>query len=432
MRMSLRTILLVLVVVALMGVASTAVAAPRLGRGVGWADGPHGGYPGLCTDCHSFSVWPAPTITEGDRAIHDSRGTNCAGCHKVLPAPVASIPAPTVAVSAVGGSEVSVAWTPVSGAVAYRVLRATSASGPFAQIATTAVLAYSDTGRSAGVRHYYQVKGIDSGSLLGPASTTVSAATYGTPTVKVDSSLSQLTATGWATRAGSRYYGGSTRSSSTAGRRITVPFRGTKVSLYGTRGRSFGKVKIYVDGTYQRTVDLYYRSTLYNRALFTKTGLSDAAHTLTVVVSSSKNRRATGRRVDVDSFALTGIAPGLNQEQSAAKPVGTWADLAGASYSGSSAKSSEESTASISYTFRGTGVTWLGTKSTASGKASVFVDGVLKGTADLWAGRTVYRRPVFTVSGLSKANHTVRIVPSAAHGAFGTGNSIDVDAFVTR
>ncbi len=432
MRMPLRTILFVLVVVALMGVASTAVAAPRLGRGVGWADGPHGTYPGLCTDCHSFSVWPAPTITEGDRATHNSRGSNCAGCHRVLPAPVAGIPAPIAAVSAVSGSEVSVAWTPVSGAVAYRVLRATSASGPFAAIATTAGLAYSDTGRSAGVRYYYQVKGIDSGSLLGPASPTVSVATYGTPTVRVDSSLSQLTATGWATRTGSRYYGGSTRSVSRAGKRITVPFRGTKVTWYGTRGKSFGKAKVYVDGTYQRTVDLYYRSTRYNRALFTKTGLSDAAHTLTVVVSSSKNRRATGRRVDVDSFAFTGIAPGLNQEQTAARPVGTWTPLTGAGYSAASAIASEENTASLTYSFRGTGVTWLGTKSTASGKASVFVDGVLRGTADLWAGRTVNRRPIFSVSGLSKANHTVRIVPSAAHGTFGTGNRIEVDAFVTR
>ena len=250
--------------------------------------------------------------------------------------------------------------------------------------------------------------------------------------MRVDSSLSQLTATGWAARTGSRYYGGSTRSVSTAGKRLTVPFRGTKVTLYGTRGRSFGKAAIFVDGTYQRTVDLYYRSTLYNRALFTKTGLSEGAHTLTVVVSSSKNRRATGRRVDVDSFAFTGIAPGLNQEQSAATLVGTWTQLSGAGYSATSALASEENTASLTYAFRGTGVTWLGTKSAASGKASVFVDGVLRGTADLWAGRTVYRRPLFTVSGLSKANHTVRIVPSAAHGTFGTGNSIDVDAFVTR
>jgi hypothetical protein len=416
----------------MMGVAATALAAPTLGRGVGWADGPHGSYPGLCTECHRFSVWPAPAITEGDSATHDSRGANCSACHTVRPAPVADLTAPTALVSAVTGSEISVAWTPVTGALTYRVFRATAAAGPYTAVGTTAGLSRNDTGLSAGKRYFYQVKGIDAGGLLGPASATVSAVTYGAPSVKVDSSLSQLSATGWITRTGSSYYGGSTRSASTAGRRITVPFRGTKVTWYGTRGKAFGKAKVYVDGVYQRTVDLYYRSTLYNRALYTKTGLSDGAHTLVVIVSSSKNSRATGRRVDVDALGFTGIAPGLNQEENSATTAGTWNALSGSSFSAGAATSSQESTASITYGFRGTGVTWLGSKTPANGTASVYVDGVLKGTVDLWAARAVYRRPLFSIAGLSKTTHTLKIVPSAAHNAVGTGNVIDVDAFVTR
>ncbi len=432
MRVLARTILFTLVVALAMSIASAAFAAPRLGPGKGWTDGPHGSYPGLCTKCHTFQIWPAPTITQGDKATHRSRGSNCSGCHKVKPAPVAQIAAPTAVVSAVSGSEITVAWTPVTGALTYRVYRATSASGPFVAVGTTRGLGRNDTGRTAGARYYYKVKGIDAGGLLGPSSPVVGTTTYAVRSVKVDSSLSQLTATGWITRSGSKYYGRSTRSSSTPGRRITVPFRGTKVSWYGTRGTSFGKAAVYVDGKYQRTVDLYYKSSLYNRALFTKTGMSDAAHTLTIVVSSSKNRRSKGRRVDVDAFAFTGIAPGLNQEESRATVTGTWSTLSGGSYSAASARASEESTASLTYRFRGTGVTWLGPKTPTSGKARVYVDGVYKGSADLWAGRTMNRRPVFVTSGLAKTLHTLKIVPTATHNAVATGNEIVADAFVTR
>jgi len=432
MRVLTRTTIFVLVMAFAMSVATVAVAAPKLGANVGWADGPHKSNPGLCTNCHTFQVWPAPAITEGDPVGHSDRGANCAGCHTVVPAPVAAIGAPTAFASTISGSAVTLAWTPVAGAVGgYRVYRATSAAGTYTQIAATSALAYTDSGRSAGVRYYYQVKGIDGGGLRGPASPTVSAATYGA-SVRVDSSLSQLTATSWSTRSGSKFYGGSTRSTSTVGRKMTVPFRGRSVTWYGTRGKSFGKAKVYVDGVYQKTVDGYYRKALYNRALFTKTGLADKPHTLTIVVIKSKNKKATGRRVDVDSFGFSGIAPGLNQEESRATAAGTWTNMTGTAFSGGVSKASAETTASMTYRFRGTGVTWVGTKSAAAGRASVYLDGVLRGTADLWAGATGPSRPVYSIAGLAKTNHTLVIVPLGAHNAVSTGNSIDVDAFVTR
>jgi len=61
-----------------------AVAAPRLGVGVGYTGG-HSSNPGLCTGCHSFTVWPAPAITQGEVATHGNRGSTCTGCHVVNP-----------------------------------------------------------------------------------------------------------------------------------------------------------------------------------------------------------------------------------------------------------------------------------------------------------------------------------------------------------
>lgn len=433
MRSLIRPLLFVVAVGAFLASASVALAAPRLEPGEGWTDGPHKSYPGLCTNCHTFRIWPAPAIADGAAPTHGPRGTTCTSCHKVNSAPVAAIPAPATAASAVSGSQVTLAWTSVTGAVSYRVFRGTSASGPFSQIAAMTGRALTDSGRTGGVRYFYQVKGVDPGGLLGPANT-VSVTTYATPTVRVDSSLSQMSVSGagWKTRYSSKMWGGSTRSSSTRGNRITVPFRGSKVSWYGTRGKGFGKAAVYVDGVYQKKVDLYYSSTRYNKLLFSKSGMADKPHTLTIVVTKSKNRRSTGRRVDVDSFGFTGTAPGLNQEESRAAVSGTWSSLAGAAYSAGAAKASAESTASLTYRFTGTGVTWLGTKGVGAGTAKVYVDGVLRGTADLWAGTTAHRRPVFSVTGLPKAAHKLVIVPDAACNAVATGNSIDVDAFVTR
>jgi len=432
MRVPIRIVLFAMVVALVMSFASVAVAAPTLGPGVGWSDGPHNSNPGLCTNCHKFQIWPAPVISATDPVAHGSRGATCTSCHTVLSAPPSDLLAPTTFGSATGFSAVTLGWTPVTGAVSYLVYRSASSAGPFNQVASVAGPMYNDAGRTAGMRYYYQVRGVDSVGGIGAASATVGVTTFSSPTVRVDSSLSQLTATGWITRTGTKFYGGSTRSNSTAGKRITVPFRGTKVVWYGTRGRAFGKAAVYVDGKYQRTVDLYYGSTLYNRALFTKTGLSDGAHTLVIIVSSSKNTRATGRRVDVDSFAFTGIAPGLNQEESRATLVGAWSPLTGTSYSASSAKASQESTASLTYKFRGTGVTWVGSKSPTGGKATVYIDGVLKGTVDLWAGTTAHRRPVYSATGLAKTTHTLLIVPTGTQNAVATGNVVNADAFVTR
>ncbi|MBI5232539.1 MAG: hypothetical protein HY876_10305 [Coriobacteriales bacterium] len=436
MKAFIRIALFAAVVALVMGMASVAVAAPRLGPGLGWDDGPHGSYPGYCltSGCHTgFQIWPAPGITQGDTPTHGPRGGTCTQCHTVAALPPADIATSTVVPAAVSTSEVTLGWTPISGAASYRVFRATASGGPFTQIASTTGLAFNDTGRTAGATYYYQVKGAIASGALGPASSTVSAKTYAVSTVRVDSTIGGLTlSTAWKTLAGSKYYGGSTRSTSTSGKKITVPFRGSSVTWYGTKGRSFGKGKVYIDGVYRATVDLYASSTYYNRALYTRSGLSDGPHTLAIVVSTSKNSRSTGRRLDVDSFGIKGTSPGVNQEDSKAVFAGDWAAATGASYSGAACKSSESTTATATYTFYGTGVTWLGTRSTASGKAQVYVDGVLKATVDLWAGRTTYARRIFATSGLPKGTHAVQIVPVGTHNAVATGNAVAVDAFVTR
>lgn len=56
------------------------------------------------------------------------------------------------------GVTMSLSWTAVSGAQAYEIYRATSASGPYTYIKATTGTSTSDTGLTAGTRYYYMIR----------------------------------------------------------------------------------------------------------------------------------------------------------------------------------------------------------------------------------------------------------------------------------
>ena len=75
----------------------------------------------------------------------------------------------------------------------------------------------------------------------------------------------------------------------------------------------------------------------------------------------------------------------------------------------------------------GTGVKLYATKTTTSGKARVYVDGVLKATVDLHAAATTYQALVYSGS-FSLGVHVVRI--DAVGTSSGSSSYIDVDRIV--
>jgi hypothetical protein len=80
---------------AILASASAAFAAPLIPAGFGWADGPHGSYPGYCLGCHTgFSAGAAPTITSGATPTHRDRGGTCTQCHTVVTPPPADTTKP--------------------------------------------------------------------------------------------------------------------------------------------------------------------------------------------------------------------------------------------------------------------------------------------------------------------------------------------------
>ena len=77
-------------------------------------------------------------------------------------------------------------------------------------------------------------------------------------------------------------------------------------------------------------------------------------------------------------------------------------------------------------TFEGTAVTYISTKGPNRGNAEVYLDGVLQTTVNQYDPAVVYQQVLWSTSGLSAGNHTLKIV------ALGTGappyNYAEIDA----
>jgi hypothetical protein len=102
-------------------------------------------------------------------------GTSSGGSGGTQPDAAVAPPAPTGLSAEPGDREVTLTWSAVSGATSYNVKRATSSGGPFNNVgAPVTTTSHTDTTVTNGTTYHYRVSA-STGSLEGPASSTVSA-----------------------------------------------------------------------------------------------------------------------------------------------------------------------------------------------------------------------------------------------------------------
>ncbi|MFA9432535.1 Ig-like domain-containing protein [Egicoccus sp. AB-alg2] len=231
--------------------------------------------------------------------------------------------------------------------------------------------------------------------------------------------------------------GGGYAAARTKNSSLTFTFTGTNVTVLGRRSTAGGYADIYLDGVKQNSapVSFHATSTQWQRSVWSKSGLPNAKHRLEVRVLGTKPSASSAPWVEVDAFK---VGTTLFQETHASvvhrHPR---VSRAGASGGGEFAVNHWASgdnggRPEVMMQFRGTGVTWYGTKGPNAGTATVFVDGVNRGTVDLYAssastGATVWRSPTLT-DGL----HTIRIVVDGKKRAAATGTVVHVDRLVVR
>lgn len=107
----------------------------------------------------------------------------------------------------------------------------------------------------------------------------------------------------WRYAATSAASGGFLAAADLANETVSLTFRGTSISWYTSTGRNRGKAQLYVDGVLKATYDNYASATAYNVRRYVGS-LTDAVHTVKVVVLGTHRAGATGTLVCVDRFVV--------------------------------------------------------------------------------------------------------------------------------
>src|SRR5204863_311340 len=110
---------------------------------------------------------------------------------------------------------------------------------------------------------------------------------------------------------------------------------------------------------------------------------------------------------------------------------GTWFVNNNSLHSGGSAALAMDGGSKATFAFTGTGVTWKGYRDEWSGIAKVYVDGVLKSTVDTYASPPEAQTPIYSITGLTQASHTLTIEVTQTNNSSSGGAWVWIDAFET-
>jgi hypothetical protein len=129
----------------------------------------------------------------------------------------------------------------------------------------------------SGSAYVFRVRAIDRAGRVGDWERSVTVRP-----LAVSDAASELAWSGSWSRVGyTRYLGGAVHSTNARGPSLTFEFKGASVAWVGPIGPTRGKARVYIDGAYVRTVDLY-RSTFVARKLVFARNLGDGTHTMEI------------------------------------------------------------------------------------------------------------------------------------------------------
>jgi hypothetical protein len=211
-----------------------------------------------------------------------------------------------------------------------------------------------------------------------------------------------------------------------AGATVQFSFYGSGVSWLAQRSDQTGPVEVYVDGVDQGTVTPVTSSPApypTQQVDYRISGLAPAWHTLKIVNGSD-------RLVTIDAYTIDNGWSASNDTAKAVTYAGTgWAYSSGRGYGdyGDDVHYSYAAGASATFSFTGSGVSWLAQRSDQTGPVEVYVDGVDKGAVTPVTAAAPYptQQVDYSITGLAPGSHTLRLVNN-------TAALLVVDAFTAR
>jgi hypothetical protein len=210
-----------------------------------------------------------------------------------------------------------------------------------------------------------------------------------------------------------------------AGATVQFSFYGSGVSWLAQRSAQTGPVKVYVDGVDEGTMTPVTAAAPYptQQVDYRISGLAPAWHTLKIVNSSNS-------LVTIDAFTAETGWSASNDTATAVTYAGSgWNYSSGRGYGdyGDDVHYSSSAGASATFSFTGSGVSWLAQRSDQTGPVEVYVDGVDEGTVTPVTAAAPFptQQVDYSITGLVPGSHTLQIVNNAA-------NLLTIDAFVVE
>jgi hypothetical protein len=83
-----------------------------------------------------------------------------------------------------------------------------------------------------------------------------------------------------------------------------MTFKGTGIDWYATKTKTSGKAIVYIDNAIMGTIDVYAGTTAYGVKVYGSPTLTNAVHTIKIVLTGTKRTAATGTDVSVDRLVV--------------------------------------------------------------------------------------------------------------------------------
>jgi hypothetical protein len=220
--------------------------------------------------------------------------------------------------------------------------------------------------------------------------------------------------------------GGTYRASPTKGATATFKFTRTGITWITRKGPSQGIAAVTIDGVKKGNINLYSASP--QGFSQTYSGLAAKHHTITVTVTGTKSVLSSGTNVAIDAFIVGSVA---TQDSSPTVKYDSWTGATSTAASGGSYRISLTKKATTTMSLMGSGVDWVTATGPSDGMAGVTIDGISRGTVDLYSP-TVHWRIAESYAGLASGPHTIVVTVLGTKDASSTGTQVVVDAFVVQ
>lgn len=247
---------------------------------------------------------------------------------------------------------------------------------------------------------------------------------------KLEENSSTITYSGnWVNQSNSSFSGGTVKYAS-SNASLSFSFTGTGLRLYTTTTMYRGLAKVTVDGV-AYNVDMYSSNAIDKNMVFELTNLSNGTHSVKVEFTGSKTSESKGTIIMVDYFEILSESPlsvtRVEESNSAITYKGNWQKQSTTSFSGGTAKY-VNSSASLSYTFTGTGIRLITTTSAYRGIAKVTLDNTIY-YVDMYTASTIDKNTVFQKTNLKNGTHVIKVEFVGLKSNASNGTIIMVDAF---